>query len=315
LTEEDEELVAIVLGLLPFRCPVKPRQQVLGLMKKHQPQQVPFFLQEQLKEAYSGEQQGEKQRDGEQGQEAGVQQELEKGQQQGQQGQVNQQRQDGDLALHLGQPIGGVWASEPPPADVVHSIVECIERGKVDLVKLVAGSGYSRSALAMAVAEQQRLRHPLYVSLRGLFAPEDVEAAVMRGVFDEGYDGDCHGERLLLANLKLLACSSKRPLLLVLDEVDFAATYRGGSRFRELLLQLRLVVPHMLLFVSSSVDPGGSWLDDSLLMYCQQEQQYKLPDAAVRLVCYRQLATIQFRDVMDLPGYQPAGYGLRTRWH
>ena len=283
LTEDDEELVMIVLGLLPFSCPVKPRQQVLARIKQ---QQV-----DQWRHQGRQQQQGEEQEGAQLGQ----------GQEEQHHQQHEGQLEDVDFAPHP-HPAAAVVAAEEPPADVVHAVTDCIERGKVDMVKLVAGSGYSRSALAMAVAEQQQQRHPLYVSLRGLFMPDDVEAAVLRGVFEEGY-AECSGGDMVLAHLKLLACSSSRPLLLVLDEVDAAASFKGGRGFRELLLQLRMVVPHMLLFVSSSMDPGGSWLDSALLMSCQQEEEYQLLDAGVRLVCYRQLAVMPFRSLTDVDYY------------
>ena len=45
---------------------------------------------------------------------------------------------------------------------------------------------------------------------------------------------------------------------------------------------------------------GCCWLDSALLMSCQQEEEYQLPDAGMRLVSYRQLAVMPFRSLTDV---------------
>uniref|UniRef100_A0A383W6X3 Uncharacterized protein n=1 Tax=Tetradesmus obliquus TaxID=3088 RepID=A0A383W6X3_TETOB len=74
--------------------------------------------------------------------------------------------------------------SRPVPAQVVQAIAERLAASSsVQLVRVSAGSGYSRRAAAAAAVLACPSRKPFYVTLAGCCTHEDIEAAIMRGVF------------------------------------------------------------------------------------------------------------------------------------
>ncbi|KAF8056214.1 hypothetical protein HT031_006402 [Scenedesmus sp. PABB004] len=93
---------------------------------------------------------------------------------------AGQLREEGDTRRQLAALAG----SRAVPQKVVQSIADRLRPGSsTQLLRLTASSGYSRRAAAAAAALACAGRTPLLVPLAGCSSEEEVEAAVMRGIF------------------------------------------------------------------------------------------------------------------------------------
>lgn len=153
---------------------------------------------------------------------------------------------------------------------------------RCQLVKVVAGSGYSRSALAAAAARRVCAGdgcdggdaasgvaggwRPLVVDLSGgVFTELEVSAAFYRGMFGAGAaEAEADAADLLYGHLRLLGAWAAQRLVVVVSEADAAAVYEGGEVLQRLLQRLREFLPRAVVVLTSSADVALS--DDEVCL-------------------------------------------------